>query len=81
MIVEGYIANGRYGLSPVLNGPTCSGVSYDVVRKDVKVGDIIIIPPNVVHGWVEIPDHVDYLSFRPSPGILTAGYVHPTIKK
>ncbi len=81
MIVEGYIANGRYGLSPVLNGPTCSGTAYDVVRRDVKVGDIIIIPPNVVHGWVEIPDNVDYLSFRPSPGILTAGYVHPTIKK
>jgi hypothetical protein len=47
----------------------------------VKVGDIIIIPPNTPHGWVTIPDHVDYLTFRPSPGILSAGYVHPSIKK
>ena len=26
-------------------------------------------------------DHVDYLSFRPSARVLTAGYVHPAIKK
>ena len=42
---------------------------------------IIIVPPNTPHGWVNIPDHVDYLTFRPSPGILTAGYVHPSIRK
>jgi hypothetical protein len=35
----------------------------------------------VVHGWLDIAEHVDYLSFRPSPNILTAGWVHPTIKK
>ena len=81
MITEGYIVNGRYSPSPDLNGPTCSGLSYDVVKTVVKPGDIVIVPPNVVHGWLEIPEHVDYLSFRPSPGILTAGFVHPTIKK
>jgi hypothetical protein len=26
-------------------------------------------------------DHVEYLSFRPSPGILTAGWAHPVLKK
>jgi hypothetical protein len=46
-----------------------------------KAGDIIIIPPNTPHAWVNIPDHVDYLSFRPSPGILTAGFVRAAIKK
>ena len=88
MVTGGRIVNGRRSASdsPVtreLNGPSCSGpvVGSDMVIRDVKVGDIIIIPPNTVHGWVKIPDHVDYLSFRPSPGVLTAGYVHPSIKK
>jgi hypothetical protein len=53
----------------------------DVVRRDVKEGDIVIIPAGVPHGWATIPEHVDYLSFRPSDHILTAGYVHPSIKK
>jgi hypothetical protein len=81
MFTDGYIVNGRHNLSPELNGPTCSGMAYDVIKKDVKPGDIIIIPAGVVHGWLDIPDHVDYLSFRPSPGILTAGFVHPVLKK
>jgi quercetin dioxygenase-like cupin family protein len=52
-----------------------------VVKRTVKVGDIIIIPAGVPHGWSNIPDHVDYLSFRPSADILTVGYVHPSLKK
>ena len=88
MVTGGRIVNGRRSaadsaVTRELNGPSCSGpvVGQDVVIRDVKVGDIIIIPPNTVHGWVNIPDHVDYLSFRPSPGILSAGYIHPSIKK
>jgi len=81
MFTDGYIVNGRHNLSPDLNGPTCGGVAYDVVKKVVKAGDIIIVPAGVVHGWLDIPEHVDYLSFRPSPGILTAGWVHPVLKK
>ena len=88
MVTGGHIVNGRRSapdsaVTRELNGPSCSGpvVGPDVVIRDVKVGDIIIIPPNTVHGWVNIPDHVDYLSFRPSTGVLTAGYVHPAIKK
>jgi hypothetical protein len=81
MFTDGYIVNGRHNLSPELNGPTCGGMAYDVVRKVVKPGDIIIIPAGVVHGWTDIPEHVDYLSFRPSPGILTAGWVHPVLRK
>jgi Cupin len=81
MFTDGYIVNGRHNLSPDLNGPTCGGVAYDVVKKTVKPGDIIIIPAGVVHGWSNIPEHVDYLSFRPSPGILTTGWVHPVLKK
>lgn len=81
MFTDGYIVNGRHSLSPELNGPTCGGQAYDVVKKEVKPGDIIIIPAGVVHGWLDIPEHVDYLSFRPSPGILQAGWVHPVLRK
>src|SRR5882672_11031474 len=81
MFTDGYIVNGRKNPSPELNGPTCGGMAYEVVKKIVKPGDIIIIPAGVVHGWLDNPEHVDYLSCRPSPSILTAGYVHPVLKK
>ena len=70
MFTDGYIVNGRHNLSPDLNGPTCGGVAYDVVKKTVKPGDIIIIPAGVVHGWSDIPDQVD--TWRPS----VAGHSH-----
>ena len=86
MVTGGHIVNGRKSaaaaeVTTTLNGPSCSGsiMGSDVVTRDVKVGDIIIIPAGVPHGWSMIPDHVDYLSFRPSQRVLTAGYVHPSI--
>jgi mannose-6-phosphate isomerase-like protein (cupin superfamily) len=88
LVTGGKIVNGRRSppeseVTKVLNGPSCSGmtVGADVVKKVVKTGDIIIIPAGVPHGWVEIGDHVDYLSFRPSARVLDAGYTHPSIKK
>jgi hypothetical protein len=88
MVTGGHIVNGRRSgpeseVTKVLNGPSCSGTiaGADVVRRDVKVGDIVIIPAGVPHGWAAIPDHVDYLSFRPSARVLEAGYVNPAIKK
>jgi hypothetical protein len=88
LITGGKIMNGsKTGpdaeVTTTLNGPSCNGTAYgaDIVRKVVKVGDIIIIPAGVPHGWTDIGDHVDYLSFRPSDHILTPGYVHPSIKK
>jgi len=87
MVTGGHIMNGRRSgpeseVTKTLNGPSCSGtiVGADVVRRDVKVGDIVIIPAGVPHGWANIPDHVDYLSFRPSARVLEAGYVNPAIK-
>lgn len=80
MFTDGYIVNGRHTPLPDLNGPSCGGTAYDVIKKVVKPGDIVIVPAGVVHGWLDIPDHVDYLSFRPSPGILTAGWVNPALK-
>lgn len=88
MVTGGHIVNGRKSgptaeVTTTLNGPSCSGViaGSDVVHRDVKVGDIVIIPAGVPHGWSNIPDHVEYLSFRPSQTALTVGYVHPSIKK
>jgi hypothetical protein len=87
LITGGRIVNGRKSapdaeVTKVLNGPSCSGImAGDLVKKVVKTGDIIIIPAGVPHGWTDITDHVDYLSFRPSGHVLEAGYVHPAIKK
>jgi mannose-6-phosphate isomerase-like protein (cupin superfamily) len=88
LVTGGKIVNGRKSgpeaeVTKILNGPSCSGttVGADVIKKVVKTGDIIIIPAGVPHGWSEIPEHVDYLSFRPSARVLEAGYVNPALKK
>ena len=89
LVTGGKIYNGRKSapeseVTTTLNGPSCSGAigGADVVKRVVKTGDIIIIPAGVPHGWTEIGDHVDYLSFRPDPDrVLKAGYVHPALKK
>jgi len=88
LVTGGKIVNGRKSapdaeVTKVLNGPSCSGTSVggDMVKKVVKTGDIIIIPAGVPHGWTDIGDHVDYLSFRPSARVLEAGYTNPALKK
>src|SRR5207247_1624563 len=81
LVTGGKIVNGRKSppeseVTKVLNGPSCSGmaVGADIVKKVVKTGDIIIIPAMVPHGWTDITDHVDYLSFRPSARVLGAAW-------
>lgn len=84
MFTDGYIVNGRHNDQDPAggpNGPTCGGMAYGVKKVVVKVGDVVIVPPGVVHGWSDIPDHVDYLSFRPSQNVMQAGWVNPTIAK
>jgi len=84
MFTDGYIVNGRHNNQNPQggpNGPTCGGMAYDVKNVAVMVGDVVIVPPGVVHGWSDIPEHVDYLSFRPSQNILQGGWVNPTIAK
>jgi quercetin dioxygenase-like cupin family protein len=31
----------------------------------INVGDVIVIPEGVPHGFSAIPDHINYLSVRP----------------
>ena len=89
LVTGGKIVNGRKSppeseVTKVLNGPSCSGAiaGADVVRRKVKTGDIIVIPAGVPHGWIDIVDHVDYLSVRPDPErVLAAGYVNPALQK
>jgi mannose-6-phosphate isomerase-like protein (cupin superfamily) len=89
LVTGGRIVNGRRSapdsqVTRVLNGPSCSGMitGDDVVRKVVKVGDIIIIPAGVPHGWTDIGDHVDYLTVRPDPDrTIPQLYTNPLIKK
>ena len=84
VFTDGYIVNGDFDAmsdpgGP--NGPTCGGMAYGIKKVVVKPGDVVIVPPGVVHGWADIPDHVDYLSFRPSQHVLGAGWVNPKIAK
>jgi hypothetical protein len=48
----------------------------------VGPGDIVIIPPGVLHAFSQITDHVTYLSVRPDPDrVLPGGYVNPLLVK
>jgi len=81
--IDGKIVNGRRGTNNPdggPNGPGCGGgVAVGSRKVELKVGDVLIVPPGVIHGWFDIPDHVDYLSFRPSHGVMKNGWVNPTI--
>ena len=80
--IDGTLINGRHSDSNPdggPNGPGCGGLSTGSRKVELKVGDVLIVPPGVVHGWADIPDHVDYLSFRPSHNVMKNGWVNPAI--
>jgi mannose-6-phosphate isomerase-like protein (cupin superfamily) len=87
LITGGSIVNGRRSapdneVTTILNGPSCSGTMVGYTSREVKTGDIIIIPERVPHGFSAIPDHVTYLSIRPDlKKVLQHGYVNPALKK
>ena len=81
--IDGKVVNGRRSTNNPdggPNGPGCGGgVAVGSRKVELKVGDVLIVPPGVIHGWFDIPDHVDYLSFRPSHDVMKNGWVNPTI--
>ena len=81
--IDGKVVNGRRSTNNPdggPNGPGCGGgVAVGSRKVELKVGDVLIVPPGVIHGWFDIPDHVDYLSFRPSHGVMKNGWVNPII--
>src|SRR6202140_399882 len=87
LITGGTIVNGRRSapdaeVTTILNGPSCSGTMVGYTSREIKTGDIIIIPEHVPHGFSAIPDHVTYLSIRPDlKKVLQHGYVNPALKK
>lgn len=63
-------------------GPSHRATFIGGERRPVGAGDVIVIPAGVLHGWVEIPEQVRYLSVRPDPDrVLPAGYVNPAIAR
>lgn len=86
LITGGAIVNGRRSapdseVTTILNGPSCGGIMVGYKSREVKTGDIIIIPEGVPHGFSAIPDHVTYLSIRPDlKKVLQHGYVNPALK-
>jgi mannose-6-phosphate isomerase-like protein (cupin superfamily) len=87
LITGGTVVNGRRSapdaeVTTILNGPSCSGTMVGYTSREIKTGDIIIIPERVPHGFSAIPDHITYLSIRPDlKKVLQHGYVNPALKK
>jgi mannose-6-phosphate isomerase-like protein (cupin superfamily) len=87
LITGGTMVNGRRAapddeITTILNGPSCRGIMVGYTTREIKPGDIIVIPEGVPHGFSAIPDHVTYLSIRPDlKKVLRHGYVNPAIKK
>ncbi|HEY3159526.1 MAG TPA: SBBP repeat-containing protein [Vicinamibacterales bacterium] len=85
MITGGTIVNGRRSpadseVTTILNGPSCNGTMVGYTSRVINVGDIIVIPEGVPHGFSAIPDHVTYLSVRPDlKKVLQKGYVNPAL--
>jgi mannose-6-phosphate isomerase-like protein (cupin superfamily) len=79
-ILKGKQAAADNQMVTTLNGPSCTGqVTGGFISTDVKVGDIVVVPAGVPHGWSNIPDMVDYLSIRPDPKhvLPKAGFKYP----
>jgi mannose-6-phosphate isomerase-like protein (cupin superfamily) len=87
LITGGTVVNGRRSapeseVTTVLNGPSCSGTMVGYTSREIKEGDIIVIPERVAHGFTAIPNHITYLSVRPDvKKVLQRGYVNPGIAK
>lgn len=87
LITGGTIVNGKRSgpndeVTTVLNGPSCGGTMVGYTSRQIKEGDVIIIPEHVPHGFSAIPDHITYLSIRPDlKKVLKHGYVNPALKQ
>jgi len=87
LITGGTIVNGTRSaadneVTTILNGPSCNGTMVGFTSRQIKEGDIIVIPERVPHGFSGIPDHVTYLSVRPDlKKVLQHGYVNPALAK
>jgi hypothetical protein len=88
VLITGTEVEGAAPLAPdsevvrVAVGPSHRATFMGGERRSVSAGDVVVIPAGVLHGWVEIPVEVRYLSIRPDPDrVLPTGYVNPTIAR
>ena len=87
LITGGTMVNGKRvaaddEITTILNGPSCRGIMVGYTTREIKPGDIIVIPEGVPHGFSAIPDHVTYLSIRPDlKKVLKRGYANPAVQK
>src|SRR2546427_8213579 len=87
LITGGTIVNGTRSaadneVTTILNGPSCNGTMVGFTSRQIKEGDIIVIPERMPHGFSAVPDHVTYLSVRPDlKKVLQHGYVNPALTK
>jgi mannose-6-phosphate isomerase-like protein (cupin superfamily) len=85
LITGGTIVNGRRSpadseVTTILNGPSCNGTMVGFTSRVINVGDVIVIPEAVPHGFSAIPDHITYLSVRPDlKKVLQRNYVNPAL--
>jgi mannose-6-phosphate isomerase-like protein (cupin superfamily) len=86
VLITGTEVEGPVPLAPdsevvkVAVGPSHRATFMGGERRTVSAGDVVVIPAGVLHGWVEIPEQVRYLSIRPDPDrVLPAGYVNPAL--
>src|SRR5262245_45909916 len=56
--IDGKVVNGRRSTNNPdggPNGPGCGGgVAVGARKVELKVGDVLIVPPGVIHGWFDI---------------------------
>ena len=46
--------------------------------REVREGDIVVIPAGVFHGWHSVDERIEMVSIRPDPKkVLPEGYVNP----
>src|SRR2546427_4722011 len=87
LITGGTIVNGTRSapdneVTTILNGPSCNGTMVGFTSRQIKEGDIIVIPERMPHGFSAVPDHVTYLSVRPDlKKVLQHGYVNAALTK
>jgi hypothetical protein len=52
------------------------------LTRQIKTGDVVVIPAGVYHGFSDVPDHIEYVSVRPDiDKVLPGGYINPALKK
>jgi len=65
-----------------LIGPSGSRRVINGQTKTISVGDVVVIPAGVPHGFRNIQDQITYLSFRVDPDqVLPTGYAHPSLSE